>query len=105
MLDLISRYRFEKLVKEHKTWHEQSVERLVLYGHREYRTGRKAVFLSLLIQAQAQLGSHGFRFKNRLYCIDSTTIEGIAIPEAIVVVPYGIVGRMEESNTRMVFYR
>jgi hypothetical protein len=35
----------------------------------------KAVFASLLIQAQSVLGSHGFRFKNPLYSIDSTTID------------------------------
>jgi hypothetical protein len=34
-----------------------------------------AVFSSLLTQAQAQLGRHGFRFKNPLYSIDSTTID------------------------------
>jgi putative transposase len=35
----------------------------------------KAVFLSLLVQAQSLLGSHGFKFKNPLYSIDSTTID------------------------------
>jgi putative transposase len=35
----------------------------------------KAVFVSLLIQAESFFGSHGFRFKNPLYSIDSTTID------------------------------
>jgi len=35
----------------------------------------KAVFLSLLIQAQTLSRSHGFRFKNPLYSIDATTID------------------------------
>jgi len=34
-----------------------------------------AVFESLLIQAQSILGSHGFKFKNPLYSVDSTTID------------------------------
>ena len=35
----------------------------------------KAVFVSLLIQAQTLSRSHGFRFKNPLYSIDATTID------------------------------
>jgi putative transposase len=35
----------------------------------------KEVYLSLVIQAQALKTSHGFRFKNPLYSIDSTTID------------------------------
>jgi len=124
MLDLISRSRFEKLVKEHKTEHgakglkswtqfvtmlfsqltgqhglrsmeqgmnsqrngwyhmgitngEREVKRSTLSYANAHRSADlfKAVFLSLLIQAQAQLRSHGFRFKNPLYSIDSTTID------------------------------
>jgi transposase len=124
MLDLISRSRFEKLVKEYKTEHgakglrswtqfvtmlfsqltgqhglrsmeqsmnnqrngwyhlgimntEREVKRSTLSYANAHRSADlfKAVFLSLLIQAQAQMGSHGFRFKNPLYSIDSTTID------------------------------
>jgi len=124
MLDLVSRSRFEKLVKEHKTeygakglrswtqfvamlfsqltgqhglrsmeqgmnsqrngWYhmgitnaEREVKRSTLSYANAHRSADlfKAVFSSLLIQAQAQLGSHGFRFKNPLYSIDSTTID------------------------------
>jgi len=124
MLDLISRSRFEKLVKEHKTEHgakglrswtqfvamlfsqltgqhglrsmeqsmnsqrngwyhlgitniEREVKRSTLSYANAHRSADlfKAVFLNLLIQAQAQMGSHGFRFKNPLYSIDSTTID------------------------------
>jgi hypothetical protein len=35
----------------------------------------KAVFASLLVRAESFFGSHGFRFKNPLYSIDSTTID------------------------------
>jgi putative transposase len=35
----------------------------------------QALFLCLLIQAQSIKNSHGFRFKNPLYSIDSTTID------------------------------
>jgi len=124
MLGLISRSRFEKLVKGHKTEHgakglrswtqfvamlfsqltgqywlrsmeqsmnnqrngwyhmgianaERKVKRSTLSYANFHRSADlfKAVFLSLLIQAQAQLRSHGFRFKNPLYGIDSTTID------------------------------
>ena len=124
MLDLISRSRFEKLVKEHKTEHgakglrswtqfvamlfsqltgqhglrniEQSmnnqrngwyhlgiantqreIKRSTLSYANAHRSADlfKAAFASLLIQAQSLLGSHGFRFKNPLYSIDSTTID------------------------------
>ena len=124
MLDLISRSRFEKLVKEHKTEHgakglrswtqfvtmlfsqitgqhglrsmeqgmnnqrngwyhmgitniEREVKRSTLSYANAHRSADlfNALFLNLLIQAQAQMGSHGFRFKNPLYSIDSTTID------------------------------
>jgi hypothetical protein len=124
MLGLISRSRFEKLVKEHKTEHgakglkswtqfvamlfsqltgqhglrsmeqgmnsqrngwyhmgitntEREVKRSTLSYANAHRSADlfKAVFLSLLIQAQAQMGSHRFKFKNPLYSIDSTTID------------------------------
>jgi hypothetical protein len=35
----------------------------------------QAVFLSLLIQARSFGGSHGFKFKNPLYSVDSTAID------------------------------
>jgi len=124
MLDLVSRSRFEKLVKEHKTEHgakglrswtqfvamlfsqltgqhglrsmeqgmnsqrngwyhmgianaEREIKRSTLSYANAHRSADlfKALFLSLLIQAQTQLGSHRFRFKNPLYSIDSTTID------------------------------
>ena len=113
MLDMISRSRFEKLVKEHKTEHgakglrswtqfvtmlfsqitgqhglrsmeqgmnnqrngwyhmgitniEREVKRSTLSYANAHRSADlfNALFLNLLIQAQAQMGSHGFRFKN-----------------------------------------
>jgi len=56
---------------------EREVKRSTLSYANVHRSAElfKAVFLSLLIQAQAQLGSHGLRFKNPLYSIDSTTID------------------------------
>jgi hypothetical protein len=124
MLDLVSRSRFEKLVKEHKTEHgakglrswtqfvamlfgqltgqhglrsmeqgmnsqrngwyhmgitntEREVKRSTLSYANAHRSADlfKAVFASLLIQAQLLKVSHGFRFKNPLYSIDSTTID------------------------------
>jgi transposase len=56
---------------------EREVKRSTLSYANAHRSAElfKAVFLSLLIQAQAQMGSHGFRFKNPLYSIDSTTID------------------------------
>src|SRR5215469_15419272 len=124
MLDLISRSRFEKLVKEHKTEHgakglrswtqfvtmlfsqlsgqhglrsmeqamnnqrngwyhlgikntEREVKRSTLSYANAHRSSDlfQAVFLSLLIQAQSMAASHGFRFKNPLYSIDSTIID------------------------------
>jgi len=35
----------------------------------------QALFLCLLLEAQSKKASHGFRFKNQLYSIDSTTID------------------------------
>jgi hypothetical protein len=35
----------------------------------------EGVFLSLVMQAELLLGNHGFKFKNPLYSIDSTTID------------------------------
>ncbi len=124
MLGLISRSRFEKLVKEHKTEHgakglkswtqfvamlfgqltgqhglrsmeqgmnsqrngwyhmgianaEREVKRSTLSYANAHRSADlfKALFASLLIQAQTLKASHGFRFKNPLYSIDSTTID------------------------------
>jgi len=124
MLDLISRSRFEKLVKEHKTEHgakglkswtqfvtmlfsqltgqhglrsmeqgmnnqrngwyhmgitntEREIKRSTLSYANAHRSADlfNALFLNLLTQARAQKGSHGFRFKNPLYSIDSTTID------------------------------
>ena len=121
MLGLISRSRFEKLVKEHKTEHgakkidavchnafqlanrtaraqkhgtgneqpaggwyhmgiknnEREVKRSTLQYANAHRSAYlfKAVFSNLAIQAQAQLGSHGFRLKNPLYSIDLKTID------------------------------
>jgi hypothetical protein len=124
MIALISRSRFEKLVKEHKTergakglrswtqfvtmlfsqltgqhglrsleqgmnsqrngWYHlgirdraREVKRSTLSYANAHRSADlfKAVFASLLIQAQSQPGRHGFKFKNPLYSIDSTTID------------------------------
>jgi putative transposase len=56
---------------------EREVKRSTLSYANAHRSADmfKAVFVSLLIHAQAQWGSHGFRFKNPLYSIDSTTID------------------------------
>jgi len=56
---------------------EREVKRSTLSYANAHRSADlfKAVFESLLIQAQAILGNHGFRFKNPLYSIDSTTID------------------------------
>jgi hypothetical protein len=56
---------------------EREVRRSTLSYANAHRSAElfKAVFLSLLLHAQAQLGSHGFGFKNPLYSIDSTTID------------------------------
>jgi putative transposase len=56
---------------------EREVKRSTLSYANAHRSADlfKAVFLSLVIQAQAQLGRHAFRFKNPLYSIDSTTID------------------------------
>src|SRR5215510_3459471 len=124
MLELISRSRFEKLVKEHKTEHgakglrswtqfvtmlfsqisgqhglrsieqsmnsqrsswyhmgitntEREVKRSTLSYANAHRDSNlfKALFFSLLIEAQSRKMAHGFRFKNPLYSIDSTTID------------------------------
>src|SRR5215469_16346107 len=124
MLDLISRSRLEKLVKEHKTEHgakglrswtqlvtmlfaqisgqhglrsiEQSmnnqkngwyhmgitnvnreVKRSTLSYANTHRDSNlfKALFFNLLAEAQSKKATHGFRFKNPLYSIDSTTID------------------------------
>jgi hypothetical protein len=124
MTALISRSRFEKLVKEHKTEHgakglrswtqfvvllfaqlsgqhglrsmeqgmnnqrngwyhlgitdtEREVKRSTLSYANKHRSADlfKAVFMSLLIQAQSTQAKHGLKFKNPLYSIDSTTID------------------------------
>jgi hypothetical protein len=56
---------------------EREVKRSTLSYANGHRSSDlfKAVFGSLLIQAQAILGSHGFKFKNPLYSVDSTTID------------------------------
>jgi len=56
---------------------EREVKRSTLSYANAHRSADlfKAVFESLLIQAQAILGNHGFRFKNPLYSVDSTTID------------------------------
>jgi len=124
MLDLISRSRFEKLVKEYKTEHgakglkswtqfvamlfsqisgqsslrsmEQSMnnqkngwyhmgitntEKEIKRSTLSYANGNrdsnlyKAFFEHILGTAQSKNCKHGFRFKNPLYSIDSTTID------------------------------
>ena len=124
MLEFISRSRFEKLVKKHKTEHgakglrswtqfvtmlfsqisgqhglrsiEQSMnsqrngwyhmgitntEREVKRSTLSYANANrdpnlfKELFFNLLNKAQAQKATHGFRFKNPLYSIDSTIID------------------------------
>jgi len=124
MLDLISRSRFEKLVKEYKTEHgakglrswtqfvtmlfsqissqhglrsiEQSmnnqrnnwyhlgitnanreIKRSTLAYANTHRDSNlfKALFENLVTEAQSVKNTHGFRFKNPLYSIDSTTID------------------------------
>jgi putative transposase len=124
MLEFISRSRFEKLVKEHKTEHgakglrswtqfvcmlfaqisgqhglrsiEQSMnnqrnvwyhmgitntERKVKRSTLSYANARrdsslfKALFFTLVLEAQSKKAAHGFKFKNPLYSIDSTTID------------------------------
>jgi hypothetical protein len=124
MLELISRSRFEKLVKEHKTEHgakglrswtqfvtmlfsqisgqhglrsieqgmnnqkngwyhmgitntEREVKRSTISyanAHRDSNLFRE-LFFGLLNEAQSKKVAHGFRFKNPLYSIDSTTID------------------------------
>jgi putative transposase len=56
---------------------EREVKRSTLSYANAHRSADlfKAVFYSLVIQAQSLLGGHGFRFKNPLYSIDSTTID------------------------------
>jgi len=56
---------------------EREVKRSTLSYANAHRSADlfKAVFRSLLIQAQAILGNHGFRFKNPPYGVDSTTID------------------------------
>jgi hypothetical protein len=56
---------------------ERAVKRSTLAYANAHRSADlfKAVFLSLLVQAQSLLGGHGFKFKNPLYSIDSTTID------------------------------
>jgi putative transposase len=56
---------------------EREVKRSTLSYANAHRSSDlfKAVFVSLVIQAQALLGSHGFKFKNPLYSIDATTID------------------------------
>jgi transposase len=124
MLAFISRSRFEKLVKEHKTEHgakglkswtqfvcmlfaqisgqhglrsiqqsmnnqrngwyhmginntARAIKRSTLSYANAHRDSNlfQALFLCLLIEAQAMKIKHGFRFKNPLYSIDSTTID------------------------------
>jgi len=124
MLDLISRSRFEKEVKEHKTEHgakglkswtqfvsmlfaqisnqhglrsiehgmnsqqkswyhmgitnpEREIKRSTLSYANTHRDSDmfKSVFENLVEQAQSIHEKHGFRFKNPLYSIDSTTID------------------------------
>jgi len=56
---------------------EREVKRSTLSYANTHRNSDlfKALFLSLLIQCESLLGNHGFRFKNPLYSIDSTTID------------------------------
>src|SRR5215469_1733537 len=124
MLDLVSRSRFEKQVKEHKTEHGakglrswtqfaamlfaqisgqhglRSIEKsmnsrqniwyhlgiinltrqikrstLAYANANRDSTLYKALFESLAVQAQSVNAVHGFKFKNPLYSIDSTTID------------------------------
>ena len=124
MLELVSRSRFEKLVKEHKTEHcakglkswtqfatmlfshisgqhglrsiensmnsqrnswyhmgisnpERGIKRSTLSYANSHRDSNlfKAVFETLLNEAQSLKEPHGFRFKNPLYSIDSTIID------------------------------
>jgi len=56
---------------------EREVKRSTLSYANTHRSSDlfKALFLNLLIQCESLLGNHGFRFKNPLYSIDSTTID------------------------------
>jgi putative transposase len=56
---------------------EREVKRSTLAYANAHRSADlfKAVFASLLVQAQLLPGRHGFRFKNPLYSIDATTID------------------------------
>jgi putative transposase len=56
---------------------EREVKRSTLSYANAHRSADlfKALYLSLLIQAQSLSASHGFKFKNPLYSIDSTTID------------------------------
>jgi putative transposase len=55
---------------------EREVKRSTLSYANKHRSADlfKAVFMSLLIQAQSTQAKHGLKFKNPLYSIDSTTI-------------------------------
>ena len=124
MLELISRSRFEKLVKKHKTEHgakglrswtqfvtmlfsqisgqhglrsmeqsinnqrngwyhmgitdtEREVKRSTISYANAHRDSNlfKELFFTLLNEAQSKKATHGFRFKNPLYSIDSTIID------------------------------
>jgi hypothetical protein len=124
MLEVISRSRFEKLVKEHKTEHaakglrswtqfvcmlfgqisnqhglrsieqgmnnqrnywyhmginntERNIKRSTLSYANNHRHSNlyKALFEYLVEEAQSVKEKHGFRFKNPLYSIDTTTID------------------------------
>jgi len=56
---------------------EREVKRSTLSYANTHRSSDlfKALFFSLLIQCESLRGNHGFRFKNPLYSIDSTTID------------------------------
>ena len=56
---------------------EREVKRSTLSYANTHRSSDlfKTLFLSLLIQCESLLGNHGFRFKNPIYSIDSTTID------------------------------
>ena len=56
---------------------EREVKRSTLSYANTHRSADlfKALFMSLLIQCEALRGKHGFRFKNPLYSIDSTTMD------------------------------
>ena len=56
---------------------ERGIKRSTLSYANTHRSSDlfKALFLNLLIQCESVLGDHGFRFKNPLYSIDSTTID------------------------------